>query len=806
MRQDGSRALREAASLAPENPKVKEAFLYIQSNETVHSLQKLCARFALEQDEDAGKEAVNYLDTSADVSGDVTTECLELVIKPRTFKENRKVIQDNIVSGLFRESRAAKAWLAKRLKEAVTENFEEIFGIGDGSANAITAVVLDPSIWATEPGREACERDVFQLFLAKLMEVGHDHDGRALKGIARLLMADANKLYVLIDEETFDAILVSLDERLPIDVRSQATLATAKYLEASHDQGQTVLTKFITSRVTRHSNEDLVLAFSAATAVFPIVPSIASALFLTEGFVPSLIPLLEKKAKSERVEQAALDMLSAACLDNACREAISKHCTPWLSRVMDTGKDPRSGLAAVILAKIQGPASHDSSSKGIEVQEDGKSIKELVLKFKKMMSNHEKFTRQSSIEGLAYASVDPKVKEALATDKDFLDKFFHALRTSPVEPTTAFGALTLIDNLTHYLPALSEEQKRMTQLKAYANASKASLQPDPLNEDAAVTHRCKTLVDAGTISVLVAIGKHLSPASLTIAFTILLSLSKTASNRGVIAQQGGVKLLLQTYTSITGTSGPDIQSRHTAAHALARILISVDPNLVFSSSGSPPLTSAIRPLLSLLSEDPSHISDGPRDLLPTFEALLALTNLASTPSTQTAETIIRLAFPTIEELLLHNNTLIQRASTELVCNLMSCPSGIEIFADESKAAARRLHILLALADVDDKATRKAAGGALATVTEFEGAVKGILERDRGIEILLALCEDEDEEIVHRGVVCVRNIVCLDGHTGVRASVELKELRGGEILKAALSGSKNRAMLETGMEGLRALLG
>jgi len=769
-------------------------------------LQKLCARFALEHHEEAGKEAVNYLNISAEVPGDVATECLELVIKRRDLQENEKAIQDSIVSGLFRESRAAKAWLAKRLKEAATENFEEIYEIGDGSANAITAVVLDSSVWAAESVRETCETDVFQLFLAKLMEVGHDHDGRALKGIARLLVADANKLYVLVDEATFDAILVSLDDRLPIDVRSQATLATAKYLEASHDQGQAVLTKFITSRITRHSNEDLVLAFSAATAVFPIVPSIASALFLTEGFAPSLIPLLEQKAKSEKVEHAALDMLSAACLDSACREAIGKHCTVWLSHIMDTGKDPRAALAAVVLAKIRGPTSHGPGNQGAKIQEDTKTIDDLVSRFKQMMSNNERFTRQSSIEGLAYATVDPKVKEALVTDKDFLEKFLHALRTSPVEPTTAFGALTLIDNLTRYLPTLSEEQKRMTQLKAYANASKASLQPDPLNEDAAVTNRCKLMVDAGTISVLVAISKHLSTASLTLVFSTVLSLSRTASHRGIIAQQGGARLLLQTYTSITGNSGTDVQSRRTAAHALARILISVDPSLLFSSSGSPPLTSAIRPLLSLLSEDLSQIADGPRDLLPTFEALLALTNLASAPSHQAAETIIRLAFAKVEELLLSNNTLIQRASMELVCNLVACPSGVEIFADDSKVAARRLHILLALADVDDNATRKAAGGTLATLTEFEGAVKGVLERKRGMEIVLALCQDEDEEIVHRGIVCVRNIACLEGKEGVKGKHKLKELKGVEIIRAALQKSKNRAVLETGVEALKAVVG
>ena len=172
--------------------------------------------------------------------------------------------------------------------------------------------MLDVDAWSNEPAREIAERDVFQLYLAKLLEVGHDHDGKALKGIARLLATDSPKLHGVLDKETFEAILCSLDNRLPVDVRSQATLATAKYLEASPSEGQKLLLDFIQNRVTRQRNEDLITAFSAAAAVFPLVPSIASSFFLFEGFVPSLAPVLQRKIKSEKVEYAALEMLSAA--------------------------------------------------------------------------------------------------------------------------------------------------------------------------------------------------------------------------------------------------------------------------------------------------------------------------------------------------------------------------------------------------------------------------------------------------------------------------------------------------------------
>lgn len=786
--QDGSRALREAASLAPNNPQVKAAFDKIQLDDLQHPLQKLCSKFFTDHDQGAGKQALSYLDRSAEVPGDVAKTCLELVARPGILEDAET--QDGIVAGLLREAPAARVALAKKLHDNTTMiAFEELFRLGDGSSNGMIDVLLDPAAWSTESVREECEKDVFQLYLAKVIQVGDEENSRAMKGVARLLTADTERLRVLIDEDTFDVILSSLDNRNTAQVRSQATLVTAKYLEASGHSGQRTLTQFVTSRVTRQRNEDLVLAFSAAAGVFPVAPSPAATLFLTEGFVQGLVPLLQKKAKSEKVELAALDMLSAACIDSACREAIKKHCTSWLQHILATGKDERPGLAAVILAKIQGPSSQATNSKDEMGAEENNVAEDLVRRLKSMMVEVPQHSNQSTIEGLAYASVRPKAKEELANDHDFLRKLLTNLRHSSPGSPTSFGGLALIDNLTRYLPNLSEEQKRMDQLKAYANASKTVPQVDPLDEDAAVTDRCKTVVNAGAISVLVGMRKNLSPISMSTVIRILLSLSRTSSLRGTIAQQGGVRLLLQGYTAIMGSSNSDIEARRTAAHALARILISIDPTLVFPSSGSMPLTSVIRPILSLLNEDSDSFTQGPRDLLPTFEALLALANLASVPSSGAAESIIRQAYPTVEDLLLNNNALVQRAATQLLCNLVTCSLGVELFADESPAAARRMHILLAMTDVEDISTRSAAAGALAVVTEFEGAVKAILARDRGMDIILGLVDDEsgDKGIVHRACVCIMNAVCQNSDTGKTAKEKVKELGGVGILNDLMIG-------------------
>lgn len=405
---------------------------------------------------------------------------------------------------------------------------------------------------------------------------------------------------------------------------------------------------------------------------------------------------------------------------------------------------------------------------------------------------------QSSIEGLAYASLQPVVKEKLAGDSKFLESLIQALKEAPAKSPTTYGALTIFVNLTTYMPTLSEEQKRLTQLKAYANASKTGIKAEPLNDDEHVAKRCYAVFKAGVIPILVTHSQHGSTASLTLVVSIIFALAKTTKIRGQIAQQGGVKLLLHAYNAFPSDV---ITPRRTTAHALARILITTNPSHVFGGSTPLPLTSAVRPLLSLLADDPTVQN---RDLLPVFESLLALTNLASTDDTA-RNPIIRLAFPQIEELLLSNNKMVTRATVELICNLMLSPECVAKFADGGKQASHRMHLLLALADSEDFETRRAAGGALASLTEWDTAVNAILERDRGVGILLALCREDAEEIRHRGVVCIVNVLTAPGKVGEWGIKKVKEEKGVETLEGCLKKSRSQDVLEITVEALKKLL-
>lgn len=493
--------------------------------------------------------------------------------------------------------------------------------------------------------------------------------------------------------------------------------------------------------------------------------------------------ILTSCRKSNTLEQAALELLSAACVNKACREAISRYCSHWLRALAEEREGTHQALSALVLAKVTSESA------------DGN----ITDKLSALVLDRPEASDQA-IEGLAYTSLQPKVKEEIASNQALLKQLVTALGN---RSSVAFGCLTTFANLTVYRPVQSQEQQKMADLKAYANSSKP-VERDALDDDEYVTSRCKKLLDVSVVPALVACCKHTpSPATIALVVGIILSLAKEQKHRATMAQQGTVKLLLQIRDRIAKTdkSSQDASTvERTASHALARLLISINPTHAFTAAL--PATSAVSALVPLLDLD---LASEERNLLPTFEALLALTNLASMEDEAPRNLLLRTAWPALENhLLLSSNALVQRASVELVCNLMASPAGVAKFADGSNQASSRMHILLALADVEDFATRRAAGGALAMLTEWDAAVSAVLEKERGVKILLDLCADENAEVVHRGLVCVLNVVSAPGDVGTSGMKKVKEEGGAEIVKDNLRKLKNAEVLGVGVEVLKKL--
>ena len=759
-----ARKLREATSIAPENDQIKQAWEKLRQEEDKSEFLAICKVWLQTKDEADGERALKSIKERPLIQEEAE-QAMQIL---NDFKDEDDVLDQ--VTGELLKNVGAQRWLAQAVRERPTRNCYELFPRGDDSIDGLLKVLLNRCLWPHDVAFETSHRDVFQLSLAMLMEEALDHPERAMRGVAQLLVHHANHLENIIDADSFNVILSSLDIRLPKTLRDQATLASIKLFELSPDTAKELISKFVTERAEKGDTDNLIVAFSAATAIFPIAVEAAAALFLTEGFVSTLVPVVEKK-KSHKLIQVTLELISAACVDKKCREAISRHCRDWLDMIADSHDKGRSNLAALILVKLgdeEPPSDNPQVSTPVKVDQS-----DLIAKFKSMVVSTDGGNKQDSIEGLAYASLQAKFREDLSKDSRFLKRLIEIMSASSTPGNIIFGGLTIFANITMFLPIQSDEEKRMAQLKAYANVQKPSA-PDDLLDNEHATARCKRVLDAGIVPLLVHICKKGTANVLSQSSQILLNLSNDKKSRGLMTQQGAVKLLIVTWehmastgsSSAPGTTPFPSNAQPATAQALSRLLISVNPSLAFNAAL--PSTSAIRPLQSQLSRTESSAWQ-----LHAFEALLALTNLASLDEA-TQNHIIRSAFDTVvDDLLLSNHTMLQRAATELVCNLMASPYCVEKFADGSPRAKHRLHLLLAMTDVEDTATRSAAGGALAGLLSCgEITVMPFLQQEKGVEFLIGLCQDEEDDLRHRGVVCLQSVA------EVPAGLDMVRRKGG----------------------------
>ncbi|EMC91882.1 hypothetical protein BAUCODRAFT_78815 [Baudoinia panamericana UAMH 10762] len=769
--------LREAAQIDSSSDAVKQRWLRLSSNApdgfTVLSVQRYVVTGRPEDAPNAVK-AIRYTQFSSDEA----IEAYTLLIESQPEISRR----DELLSLLVHcQYEARKAIAAKLVSDSMTV-IAEMFHVGAGAFDALVVVILERPLWSSSDQQATVQKAVFCHCIEQLQRSdGTTPRTRALRGITRQLAVQPENAMDLLDGDAATAIFLTLDLRLEESLRSQGMITTSKMLEVTKKKGERFFADFVRSRVAIGGDEDLIPALSAAAMVFPLLPVVAAKLLLTDGVIEQLVYRAEKPSV---LEKAILELLNAACVDRACREAIKKHCTNWLNKLSAELSNPNRALAVLLLTKMCDDTIDDVTS----------SLSDMVI--------HNKPDRERAIEGLAYASLQPTTKEKIINDATLLRSLTDALRK---EAGALFGCLTIFANLTAHRQVQSDEQKKMAQLKAYANASKPT-KDDPLDDEQHVTARCKKLLDADIVAALVACSKQVaaSPTNILLIVRILLALAKEQKHRSKMAQQGAVKLLLQSRDRVANAT--DTETAKTASHALARLLISLNPAHVFTSAL--PVSSAVSALIPLLKPPDAEGED--RDRLPTFEALLALTNLASMDDPAARELIIRDCFEAIEELLFSPTLLIQRATVELVCNLMASPSCAAAFADPgSKDAKRRLQILLALTDVEDLATRRAAGGAVAMLTEWGedavGALVGLGER-KGVKSVVRMCADESGEVVIRGLVCLKNSLGADERV-VRENVAemVREVGGVDVVKEGLR--KNRsdaAVLQAGVEVLKML--
>jgi hypothetical protein len=579
--------------------------------------------------------------------------------------------------------------------------------------------------------------------------------------------------------------------------RSKAFLVLASYCQGvrasmgqtrddAQDPGAQALSRIflpiVQARIAEAQEADVVVGLSFFTALFQVDWKAASDVFQQEAVLASITDILDLYP-SELVSREAARLLSQACGHKACRSSLTAETTQWLEAAVRQKKDvPLRATAAVAITKLSRGAGTDALAVSGETSKQSVD-QDLVELMKGILTEERKDSSLDAVEGLAYMSVEPSVKEDLSKDSPFLKKLFSFIptgRRTSSTPSDAsnhsliYGILNIIHYLSVYRPPISPDQEQVMKLRRMAKSGATSSQgseekkSDILEDDQHVRERGRNLVKNGALNVL-ATAIRLADSDgvrLTVG-RILLNLSVDKENRGRILQSGGARTLGEIIRKTLSAKQSEVDvSILEPIQALAKLAITSSPTQVFGPDPGA-VYDAIRPFAILLTHPESS-------LLQRFEAIMGLTNLSS----QGVEAAGRVAqadglLTKIEFLMLEDHVLIRRAATELICNLVACSDSVFKRYSDGNAAKSRLHILVALSDVEDLPTRLAASGALASLTSSPDTCRSLyeLERDhrRILSILTTLIDpsfesDEphtkaspDPGMVHRGVVCIRNL-------------------------------------------------
>ncbi|CAI4949179.1 BAD_collapsed_G0050440.mRNA.1.CDS.1 [Saccharomyces cerevisiae] len=170
---------------------------------------------------------------------------------------------------------------------------------------------------------------------------------------------------------------------------------------------------------------------------------------------------------------------------------------------------------------------------------------------------------------------------------------------------------------------------------------------------------------------------NLSPNCKQQVVRVIYNITRSKNFIPQCISQGGTTIILE-YLANKQDIGEPI--RILGCRALTRMLIFTNPGLIFkkySALNAIPFLFELLPRSTPMDDNPLH-NDEQIKLTDNYEALLALTNLASSETSDGEEVCkhivsTKVYWSTIENLMLDENVPLQRSTLELISNMMSHP-------------------------------------------------------------------------------------------------------------------------------------
>jgi hypothetical protein len=731
--------------------------------------------------------------------------------------------------------------------------------------------------------------------------------------LVQLLNRLASNSQVRLDPSEIKLIALSLVSSSTRSAKSIAYLCLSKLCEGlqkpnegSHSRADSLiesLRPLLHDWTSEGEPSEFIPATSLLSSLFPLAPSVGVALLTTptsqtgeSDASDALDILLEAAELASPLQPVFAEMLANAAGTKSGRELIRGRAEEWLHGALGFGGDKSLGaLCAVALSKLaqEMPEQVD----GLRVETPAALPSDELELAEKMMQLIISPPSESSIllttlEGLTGLSLKPAIKCHLARSQPFLTSLIALAPTTkrrggslpvtprgsmddptclaePVETGFCYGITAILVNLTSRKPVLSAEDQQIAKLQAMAISGKKGAEPvdDPLDSAEAVLERVKLVLRAGAVGALSGLVRAQSTQVKEALGKLCLNLVEDRGDRPAFVRDGGLTVLsivvrdLLSATTTTPSQTTNIPSAKEITdvnillsfQALAKLVITTPPYLLFPPPHLTTCLNALTPIYHLLIHPKST-------LLQSFEALMALTNLASIDPSIANRIVEASVTPLVksegfltsnkddkvsivekvEELMLEDNSLVQRAATELVCNLVPSPTGWSHWSGEGDGStssparvAARLNVLLVLTDVDDLPTRLAASGALAIITESRDACRLLLRNATGVgdgkrsawkrvvamlepdevqhegeKIAIISSEPISPDLMHRAVVLLLNLVTYTASLeGDERGKEVKSARETGVearLMAVLKMNTGREVLEPAVEALKML--
>lgn len=615
-------------------------------------------------------------------------------------------------------------------------------------------------------------------------------------------------------DETIKLVFNAISAREPA-IRAKAFSALALILQ-NHPTG--------TSRSFRaplesllHSTrvQDVCNGLSGLSAILLISPQHGLDIIQSDGFLSSLaesvVDLLalgaSKKPSNVDLIRSFSEFIALALNHQSVREIIRSGwpgCVDWLAKISLSTAAVISleARSAASLALIKLRLAKDSQEKSAELP----SLADLT---RVMLNAYLENTslQHTAVEGLALVSQNGLAREILMKESEALLRAIKGLSVSNNTSTldgllksntsAAYGVATILAHLSTYQVIRTDEDQAADKLKKLAqrsgqvvSAGKISAEVDddedkPI-EDATVFQWVQESLKRNN-DLMDIIGWLVRCDSKEVKRTtgkLLLNLVERQECRGIVLQCGGGRMLMKIIATLTMSNtiqqqpeslNDSTRSQSTSLsssqhnldpsdlhiiQALAKILITTNPLLIFGPSpDSPILLSTIKPLAALFVHPSST-------LLQTFEALMALTNLTSLGARIASEVATTpRVFGRLEECTVGirtgENVMVRRAATELLCNLSSTQFVLKSFgalettiskessdsgSTGSSSHITRLHLLIALSSSEDLPTALAASGSLAILTEHANAIcEAMLTEHKLTDSLTRIVNDTLEE-------------------------------------------------------------